>query len=294
MLTILENDALRLAVDTHGAEIHSLILKETGKEYIWQADPQYWQRHAPILFPIVGKLKNGQYEYDGSVYNMSGHGFARDMEFDLIEQTEDELVYELKYSPETLAIYPFKFKLQVIYTIEHFTVKVGWKVFNLDEKQEMFFSIGAHPAFNCPIGGDGKFNEHEIEFEETEQSPLTSHKLNSAGLFDGRVVPVNLVYGKVLRLSHDLFMEDALVFKKLFSEEVKLRNPINNHFVKMSFKNFPYLGIWTKPVKAPFICIEPWYGLADSTQKRDLSTKEGILSLRANSQFEASYTITIG
>lgn len=294
MLTTLENDAIRLSVDTHGAEIHSLVLKETGNEYIWQADARYWQRHAPVLFPFVGKLKNGQYEYDGSVYNMTGHGFARDMDFTLIEQTDSSLTYELSYTEDTLKNYPFKFRLQIIYTIEHFTVKVAWKVYNLDDRKEMFFSIGAHPAFNCPIGNEGKFDEHEIEFEQTEQSPLSSHRLNSAGLFDGRVIPVNLVYGKVLRLNHNLFLEDALVFKNLFSEEVKFRNPANNHFVKVNFKGFPYLGIWTKPSNAPFICIEPWYGLADSTQKREISVKEGIIDLRANEKFEADYTITIG
>ena len=294
MLTVLENDEVRLSVDSLGAEIHSFILKETGDEYIWQADPQYWQRHAPILFPIVGKLKNNQYEYDGSLYSLRGHGFARDSEFELKKQTADTLIYELMYSEETLTQYPFKFKLCISYQLEHTSVKIAWKVINLDDKKEMYFSIGAHPAFNCPIGKDGKFDEHEIEFEQTEHSPLTTHKLNSAGLFDGRVAPVNLVYGKVLRLNHKLFIEDALVFKNLFSEEVKFRNPINNHFVKVNFKGFPYLGIWTKPVKAPFICIEPWYGLADSTQKRDFSNKDGILELKANKEFDASYTITIG
>ncbi len=293
MLTTLENDVARLTVDTHGAEIHSFILKETGFEYIWQADPQYWQRHSPILFPIVGKLKNNQYEYDGTVYNMPGHGFARDREFKLVEQVENQLIYELDYDKETLAIYPFKFKLRVIYTLEYSTVKIGWEVYNVDGKKEMFFSIGAHPAFNCPIGSD-KFNDHEIEFEQTEQSPLKAYRINSAGLFDGSVTPTKLVYGKVLRLSHDLFLEDVLAFKNLFSEEVQLKNPLNRHFVKVNFKGFPYLGIWTKPVKAPFICIEPWYGLADSTQRRDLTTKEGILNLPPNGKFTASYTITIG
>ena len=150
------------------------------------------------------------------------------------------------------------------------------------------------PAFNCPIGVEGSFDEHELEFEQTEANPLTSYHVNSAGVFDGGVAPVKLVYGKVLRLNHDLFIEDALVFKKLFSEEVKLTNTANNHFVKVNFKGFPYLGIWTKPVKAPFLCIEPWYGLADSTQKTDFSNKKGILHLAPSKQFDASYTIIIG
>lgn len=294
MLTILENDVLRLTVDTHGAEIHSLVAKQTDIEYIWQADPQYWQRHAPILFPIVGKLRNGQYEYDGSLYNMSGHGFARDKDFVLTDKTENALVYTLTYDEDTLKIYPFKFNLVVTYTLIFDTVKVSWKVQNLDTKEEMYFSIGAHPAFNCPIGNEGTFDEHELEFEQTEANPLTSYHINSAGLFDGGVNPVKLVYGKVLRLNHGLFVEDALVFKKIFSDEIKLTNTVNNHFVKVNFKNFPYLGIWTKPVKAPFICIEPWYGLADSTQRRDLSNKDGILHLKANDEFNAEYTITIG
>lgn len=294
MLKTLENDILRLTVDTHGAEIHSLVAKDTGIEYIWQADPNYWQRHAPILFPIVGKLKNGQYEYDGTVYRIPGHGFARDKEFEFSGQTENSLEYTLTYDEDTLRMYPFKFKLTVTYTINFAEVKVSWKVENLDTKEDMYFSIGAHPAFNCPIGVEGSFDEHELEFEQTEANPLTSYHVNSAGVFDGGVAPVKLVYGKVLRLNHDLFIEDALVFKKLFSEEVKLTNTANNYFVKVNFKGFPYLGIWTKPVKAPFLCIEPWYGLADSTQKTDFSNKKGILHLAPSKQFDASYTITIG
>ena len=293
MLSILENESARLAVDSFGAEIHSFVLKETGYEYIWQADPQYWKRHAPVLFPFVGKLKNGQYEYNGSVYNMSGHGFARDSEFALTAQTDNSLTYELKYNEQTLAIYPFKFKLTITYTLEHTSVTVGWKVENLDAHGEMFFSIGAHPAFNCPIGSD-RFDDHEVEFEQTEQSPLKSYKLNSAGLFDGSSTPINLVYGKVLPLKHELFMEDVLAFKHLFSESVKLKNPLNGHFVKVDFKGFPYLGIWTKPVRAPFVCIEPWYGIADTVQKRELPVKEGIQHLDGKGKFEASYTITIG
>lgn len=293
MISTLENSSARLSVSTAGAELQSFILKETGFEYIWQADPQYWQRRAPILFPFVGKLKNGQYEYDGSVYSMSGHGFARDKEFTLVSQTDDTLTYQLKYDEETLQVYPFKFRLTVTYKLTHATVEIGWKVENLDKNGEMFFSIGAHPAFNCPIGSD-RFDDHEIEFDQTEQSPLKSWQLNSAGLFDGSSTPISLVYGKVLRLNHDLFMDDALVFKNLYSESVKLKNPFNHHFVKVDFKGFPYLGIWTKPHRAPFICIEPWYGLADSTQKCDLPAKEGIQRLPAKGAFNATHSITIG
>ena len=138
MLKTLENDILRLTVDTHGAEIHSLVAKDTGIEYIWQADPNYWQRHAPILFPIVGKLKNGQYEYDGTVYRMPGHGFARDKEFEFSGQTENSLEYTLTYDEDTLRMYPFKFKLTVTYTINFAEVKVSWKVENLDTKEKVY------------------------------------------------------------------------------------------------------------------------------------------------------------
>lgn len=141
MLKTLENDILRLTVDTHGAEIHSLVAKDTGIEYIWQADPNYWQRHAPILFPIVGKLKNGQYEYDGTVYRMPGHGFARDKEFEFSGQTENSLEYTLTYDEDTLRMYPFKFKLTVTYTINFAEVKVSWKVENLDTKEDMYFPL---------------------------------------------------------------------------------------------------------------------------------------------------------
>ena len=157
----------------------------------------------------------------------------------------------------------------------------------------------ANPAWVAPdwivtLVGSVEFHSTWFVISSVEPSLYVPVAVNSAGVFDGGVAPVKLVYGKVLRLNHDLFIEDALVFKKLFSEEVKLTNTANNYFVKVNFKGFPYLGIWTKPVKAPFLCIEPWYGLADSTQKTDFSNKKGILHLAPSKQFDASYTITIG
>ena len=160
----LENAQISICVDTSGAELKSLKKKATDTEYMWDAKPEYWKRTSPVLFPIVGSLNNGSYQYDGKEYPMSQHGFARDMEFELRDQTADSLKFVLRATGETKAKYPFDFELELGYRLSESNLVVSWKVTNRDEK-EMYFSIGGHPAFLCPIGGDGVQTDYKFLFE---------------------------------------------------------------------------------------------------------------------------------
>lgn len=288
-LLILENAQVKVAFKTKGAELASFIHKESGLEYVWQADPQVWGRHAPVLFPIVGKLKNDTYSYDGGLFHLSQHGFARDMEFELENSTEDELKFVLHHSEKTLEHYPFKFKLVIFYTLKATTLTVSYEVFNEDE-QALFFSIGAHPAFRCPLVDNEKFEDYYLEFNETET--LERHLLTEGVFNDTTALVVD--NSNILPLSYDLFEMDAIVFKKFKSSTVALKSTKGPHGLTVSFPGFPYLGIWTKQRSAPFICIEPWYGLADKNgASGNLVEKEGIMELEPTGEFDCSYQIEI-
>ncbi len=286
---ILENAQVKAVFKSKGAELSSLIHKGNGLEYVWQADPLVWGRHAPVLFPIVGKLKNDAYSYDNDTFHLSQHGFARDLEFELESSTEDQLKFGLRYSEKTLAHYPFKFKLVISYKLKATTLTVSYEVFNEDE-QPLFFSIGAHPAFRCPLTDDEQFEEYYLEFNETET--LERHLLTE-GVFNGATTLI-LDNTHILPLAYDLFEKDAIVFKKFKSSSISMKSRKTAHGLTVSFPGFPYLGIWTKQKDAPFICIEPWYGLADSTSASgNLIEKEGIMGLEPAGEFDCHYQIEI-
>ncbi|MBC3542037.1 aldose 1-epimerase family protein [Rufibacter sediminis] len=290
--TFLENDYLRVGVKSLGAELCSLVKKDANREYLWQADPAFWNRHAPVLFPIVGRLPQDQYLHQGKTYTLPQHGFARDQEFALVEEQENRLVYELKATDETRKVYPFAFVLRIIYTLQAQTVEVTWQVRHAGEG-EMLFSIGAHPAFNVPLLPGEAFEDYYLEFSQPE---LLSRYLlqEGTGLLNGETEPV-LDNMAVLPLRYEHYEKDALVFKSFRSDRVTLKSDQNPHFVQMQFANFPYLGIWTKRVGAPFLCLEPWYGIAGSAgEPVELSEKEGMQSLGSGETFEAAYSITIG
>lgn len=286
---ILENAQVKATFKSKGAELSSLIHKENGIEYVWQADPQVWGRHAPVLFPIVGKLNNDTYSHNNDIFHLSQHGFARDLEFELESSTIDELKLSLSYSEKTLKHYPFKFKLIICYKLKATTLTVSYEVYNEDE-QLLFFSIGAHPGFRCPLTEKEKFEDYYLEFNETET--LERHLL-TGGAFNGTTELV-MANTNILPLSYDLFEKDAIVFKKFRSSTVSLKSKKEPHGVKMSFPGFPYLGIWTKQKNAPFVCIEPWYGLADTAiASGSLVQKEGIMELEPAGEFDCHYQIEI-
>lgn len=287
----LQSDEVKIVVRSKGAELASIVNKKNGLEYLWQADPAYWNRHAPVLFPIVGRLKEDKYIYQGEEYPMSQHGFARDMEFVVDQPGDNALLFRLENQEETYRKYPFRFGLEIAYSLNASTISVAYKVRNTDSK-EILFSIGAHPAFNCPLGKGESFEDYSLYFSEADSN---RRHLLADGLFTGKTeaIPIDQEK-KELPLSYALFEKDAIVLKNISSEAVTLKSRKSPHGVTVSFPEFPYLGIWTKRPGAPFLCIEPWCGLADNENTSgQISEKEGINALGPGEEFHRVYKINI-
>jgi len=287
-MAVLENDVLLVKSKVKGAELTSIYSKKTNLEYLWKGDAAFWPRQSPILFPIVGKLNRDRYRWKNKIYHLAQHGFARDRDFVCIENTSSMIRYQLKSDKDSLIIFPFSFELQIIYTLYQNTIQINYQVLNLDE-EDIFFSLGAHPGFNCPLVSTDSFEDYYIEFEKEES---LERYLLANGLFTGEKEKV-FIENKILFLNYSLFEKDALVFKNVASQKVYLKSKKHSHGVGVDFTHFPYLGIWTKP-QAPFICIEPWYGLADLINfEGDLKQKEGIQKIAYNNSFSINFVIEI-
>ncbi len=290
MQAIIENDVLKVTINRFGAELSSLIKKETAVEYMWNADERFWKRSAPVLFPIVGSLKNKAFSYDGKLYPMGQHGFARDMEFSLVSNDGNEAWFSLSSDDTTYETYPFAFTLEIGYVLSGNTLKVIWKVVNEDDKA-MYFSIGGHPAFMCPLNGEGEQTDYFLAFDSQED--LTYSKLSENGLVNKKdnVLATN---GGKLQVSKHLFDEDALVIEGNQAHEVSLCKPDGVPYLTVAF-DAPLFGLWSPAKKyAPFICIEPWYGRCDDEAfAGTLEQREYGQCLDAGAQFEVSYTIAI-
>ncbi|MCR3757893.1 aldose 1-epimerase family protein [Clostridium felsineum] len=296
MCVSLENENLKVSISEDGAELTSVKGKKTDNEYIWTADSKYWGRHAPILFPIVGRVKEDKYRIDDKIYKLPQHGFARDMKFELESKTEDTAVFKLGWNEETLEKYPYKFELRVIYCLKESKIDVTYNVKNVDE-DKIYFSIGAHPAFNCPVIGkqaeedELQFEDYYIEFENRETTGVS--KLNSNSLLSRNRSPF-LYASNILSLGEHIFKQGALILKDLDSTSISLRNDKNTTTVTVSFEGFPYVGLWSKPEGAPFVCIEPWFGHADYEDfNGDFREKEDGLMLEAEKEFQCTYSIDI-
>lgn len=288
MVKTLENEQLKIAVNHHGAELSSLIKKSTGTEYIWQADPTYWGRHAPILFPIVGRLQNDEYLIGEEKYTMKQHGLARNMGFELVKRNKAGLTFELTSSPTTLKNYPYPFRLRLTYTLDENHLMVAYEVFN-PSATAMYFSIGGHPAFRCPVHAGEKRSDYQLVFQQKEIA--ATQRLDN-GIRNGKEA---LILDKENRLpiTDTLFDEDALVFTKLASEKVSLQKGETPIFT-FNFKDFPYVGIWSKNRTSPFICIEPWFGVADhQSHNQQLTQKEGMIKLDGGESFDSIYSVEV-
>ena len=285
----IKNEHIKAKIKSFGAELNSLQKIDEDLEYMWQGDSKYWNRHSPILFPIVGRLKNDSYTYQNQKYNMTQHGFARDKEFEVIKNEVDFIEFRLKSDEKTLEIYPFSFELYLSYKLEKNSLIVSYKVINKSD-DKMLFSIGAHPAFNWTLKEDEKKENYFLEFENIKETKRNF--LNDKGLvYDS--VDLKIIDNKIA-LNEELFKNDALVFEDLNIKTLTLKNSINENYIKLNFENFPYLGIWSKPSGAPFICIEPWFGLADEqNSNQKLEDKRGIVSLEKKEVFSCFYSIEI-
>lgn len=286
----LKNEQIAITVDSHGAELKSLKKLADDQEYMWCGDAKFWGRTSPVLFPFVGGLKNKEYRFEGKTYSMTQHGFARDMDFELETQTESELWFTLESTEETLARYPFPFILNLGYRLEGSTVTVLWKVENPSEKQ-MYFSIGGHPAFNCPLTDETKQSDYSVSFADTDE--IVSTRISEEGLATGCMDIYHLADGH-LSLTSNLFDHDALVIEDHQTDTVALCRKDGTPYLTVKMEA-PLFGIWSPPGKnAPFVCIEPWYGRCDDEYfDGDLTEREWGNKLAPHHTFEASYTITI-
>lgn len=290
MLITLENEFLRLSVDTLGAQMMSLIHKDT--EYLWQGDTQYWSDRAPTLFPFIGRLWNNNYRYRGKTYNMGIHGFAAGAEFAPVEQGKDYIVLELASTIATLVVYPFDFSLCITYRLVKNTVEITYSVRNSGQ-DIMPFGIGGHPGFRVPITEGEEFEDYYLEFPIPSQPDRVG--FTPEVYLSGRDERYPMEEGKRISLRHDLFDDDAIILKNM-CREVTLRSEKSKHFVRVSYPQMSYLGIWHWPkTDAPYVCIEPWTSLpARHGVTEEFSCKSDLIHLLPGQTYENAWTITIG
>ncbi|MHC5268012.1 aldose 1-epimerase family protein [Enterococcus sp. LJL98] len=290
MKITIETAYLQATIDSKGAELQSLFSKEHEIEYLWQGDPQHWGRRSPVLFPIVGALKDDQYTYQGKVYPMSQHGFARDMEFEVFEQASDAVTFVLKSNEETRNVYPFDFQLFLSYQLGGDGLTVAYKVQN-ESKETMYFSIGGHPAFNVPLVDHLTFEDYYLK-----SSPMKSRITIP---LKGRFIDLeHRTLGQTnaaIAFTRELFAHDALIFETKGLNSFSICSDRSPHKVTLSYNHLPFVGIWSPAAtEAPFVCIEPWAGIADTTDATgDLTEKYGIETLASKETFFAKYAITV-
>jgi galactose mutarotase-like enzyme len=287
-MIILENENLKATFVAKGAELQSLKSKRNNKEYMWDGNPQFWSKHSPILFPIVGALKNNAYHYKGQTYELSRHGFARDQEFVVVQVSDKELTFTLEHSADSLKVYPFKFTLVLRYILEAEGLSCRYEVYN-PGSDVLLFSVGGHPAFATPVDDDNTYADYTLTFNG--DSKLTYYKIENNLISDEKAsIPLS---NNTLHLSHELFYNDALVFKTLKSDRITLRNQKAGARLEFHFQGFSYFGIWSSK-DANFVCLEPWCGIADGVNhNQQLEDKAGIERLPAGESWSRMWSVKI-
>lgn len=290
-MRILENDQLRVTISDHGAELSGIFDKKNNREVLWNADPAYWKRHAPVLFPNVGRLYNDTSLINGKTYTSGQHGFARDIEFVCTEETKTSVTHLLEANDTTKKAWPYDFQLYITHTLNDRDLTVSWKVVNKDQ-DTMYFTIGAHPAFNVPVLPNTTQDQYHLTF--SGQKELT-YCLLDATL--GTALPdqphtLSLENGTCLIDAH-MFDEGALIFDNSQITKAGITLPDGTPYVEISCEGFPNFGIWSA-IGAPFVCLEPWMGRCDNTgYEGELSQKPNINTLKPAEVFDKSYMISI-
>ena len=273
-----------------GAELKSLSSVSSGQEYIWSGDPAWWNGSAPVLFPVIGGLKGGEYSYEGRTYKLPSHGFARTSEFAVARSSADSAELMLASSPKTREAYPFDFRLTVSFQLEHAGLAVRYYVANTGTGR-MYFSIGSHPAFVVPFAG-GALENYYVLFEREEEN-LERWFFKDGMITAGKTEEI-LENSRTLSLPRTAFDQGIMVFKHPASREFTIANSRNSRAIRILTDGVPYLGVWSKPGGAPFLCIEPWHGIPDmSDTSGSLADKEGILSLEPRATFSTGYRVQI-
>ena len=286
-MVYLENNLLKIAIKSLGAELCSMFGKENNIEYIWQAGKE-WPKHSPVLFPIVGALKDNYFKYNGKSYSLSRHGFAREKEFTIINQTNQSVTFRLQHDDETLQVYPFKFILDIIYTLQNNELEVLYSITN-QGNEHMYFSIGAHPAFNVPLEKNKKYEDYYLEFDK--KITINQWELNGALISNNS--KSFLQNQSKIQLRKALFEKDAIVCKGFNSKTIRLTDNFQEHGIEFNLNSCPFLGLWAA-ANASFICIEPWYGIADSVvANQQLQDKEGIQVLAVGEMSIYSWSVGV-
>jgi galactose mutarotase-like enzyme len=285
MTITLENDRLKVAIKTKGAELCSVVRKDNRLEYVWSGDPAIWGKTSPVLFPVVGTLKENIFIYNGNSYTLLRHGFARDAEFEIVAREQQHAILLLKDSAASFKNYPFNFELLLKYELDNDLLKVTYEVRNTGTGK-MYFSIGAHPAFKVPLTEGTIYEDYYLQFDYNEDAGRWP--INKDGLIEQ--APVSFFNNSFrVDLNRALFQNDALVFKHLHSHKVSLKTSHHAHGLDFYFERFPYLGLWAAK-GGNFVCIEPWCGIADSVDHdQQLINKEGIETLPASDTWERQW-----
>jgi len=287
----ISNGLLKIAIRKIGAELCEISSVKNNTQFMWHADPNIWGSFAPNLFPVIGGLKDNAFVFDNKTYTMPKHGFIRhNTAIECIKETENSRTFQLKYNTELLKMYPFKFRYTITYTLENNVLTVSHEIINLDEKA-MYFSLGGHPAFKCPVYSDEKYTDYSLVFEHNETAE--TYLLNTQnGLLTDTTKPV-FNHTNTIPLDYTLFNKDALIFKDLKSRKVTLHSKTKGAILTVTHVDFPHLGLWAKP-NADYVCIEPWIGYADlESTNQDITAKAGIIKLDVNRNFKAKYAIEI-
>lgn len=286
-MIFLENEYLKASFSNKGAELQSLVNKKNGINYLWSGDANYWAKFSPVLFPIVGALKNNTYYFEGKAYELNRHGFARDHDFEALSVSNNEIVFKLSHNEETLKNYPFQFILQLRYTLQESSLTCKYEITNPSGNSPLYFSIGAHPAFAVPLANNLHYTDYFLKFNKDHI--LQSYKI-SDNLLTHETTEIKLTENR-LPLQHELFYDDALVFKSLKSDCISICSEKDKHGLHFKFKDFTFFGIWAAK-DANFVCLEPWCGIADSiNHQQDLKKKEGITELAAQQSWERKWEI---
>jgi galactose mutarotase-like enzyme len=285
-MIILENNDLKAKINIKGAELQSLYHKQYQIEYMWNGDPKFWGKSSPVLFPIVGTLKDDSYLYNNKSYSLSRHGFARDMIFEAKQESADKAEFTLQSNEETLVNYPFNFVFKIHYELHASSINVTYEVIN-PSQAPIYFSVGGHPAFAVPLVEGTRYEDYFLEFDKAETAgrwPIKGSLIDTS--------PNDfLLNEKHLPLNKDLFYKDAIVLKNLKSDRISIRSKTTPRGLDFYFEGFPFLGIWAAK-DAPFVCIEPWCGIADSVDhNQKLEEKEGIISLAPSSAWKKQWKV---
>ncbi len=290
MIYTIENEFISVKINDIGAEMVSLVRKDNGTEYLWQGDPTYWAGSAPNLFPIVGRLTDGKYTYQGKTYEMLLHGFTRKMPLTLVEQKADSIRFTISADEETMKIYPFDFEYSVAFYLNGDTVRTEYTAKNNGENT-MYFTFGGHGGYNIPFSGDEKFENYYLQFEKGAK--LDRLIMEECFMTD-EVVPYELEQGDRKHLQHDMFDDDAVVLENT-GGKVTLTSDNDSRSVTVEFPDMKYVGFWhTQYVEAPFVCIEPWMGLpAYHKVVDDFETKRDMTALEKGESFTTHVDVTV-